>query len=174
MAEIAFFILGDFPCSIWKTDLGTLCGYIGVPPSHPWYRQDQSVLGPLGGIDVHGGITLACHEKSSRMPSEEYRATMLKAPTGGPYPKLEWMDMPNKDGASWPHDTGQDVWWIGFDCAHLYDLTPSDPHPGDVYRDESYVRNELEGLARQAADAMRGPGISPEERAEEAEREAMA
>ncbi|KKM83461.1 hypothetical protein LCGC14_1309210 [marine sediment metagenome] len=169
MGEIAYFILGDFPCSIWETDTGHLCGYIGVPPSHPWYRQDQGLLSGLGGIDVHGGITLACHEKSSRMPSAEYRAAMLKAPTGGPYPKLEWVDVPNKDNASWPHDTGQDVWWIGFDCAHLYDLVPSNPHPGDVYRDEHYVRNELEGLARQAAVAT--PSISPKERAEE--REAM-
>ena len=80
---------------------------------------------------------------------------MAKAGTEGPYPKLEWVDMPNKDGASWPHDTGQDVWWIGFDCSHLYDLVPATPHPGDVYRDEAYVHHELEGLARQAADAVR-------------------
>ena len=173
MAEIAFFILGDFPCSIWKNDLGTLCGYLGVPPSHPWYRQDQSFSSVLGRIDVHGGITLACHEKSSRMPSEEYRAAMKKLPSGEweHLPPLEWVDVPNKDGASWPHDTGQDVWWIGFDCAHLYDLVPANPHPGDIYRDERYVRNELEGLARQAADATRG--MSPEERAEEAEWEAI-
>ena len=172
MGEIAFFILGDFPCSIWKhPDLGTLQGYIGVPPSHPWYRKDQGWFGDLGGIDVHGGITLACHEKSSRWPSEEYRAAMRKAPRGGPYPKLEWVDVPNKDNASWPHGTGQDVWWIGFDCSHLHDLVPAHPSPGDTYRDERYVRNELEGLARQAAEATRG--ISPEERAEEAEREAV-
>lgn len=163
MGEIAYFILGDFPCSIWKTDMGHLCGYLGVPPSHPWYRQDQSFLGALGEIRVHGGITLACHEKSSRVPSEEYRAASLKAPVGGPYPKLEWVDAPNKDDASWPHDTGQDVWWIGFDCNHLWDQ--------DSPKDERYVRNELEELARQAADAMRG--MSPEERAEEAEREAV-
>ncbi|MCH7553826.1 MAG: hypothetical protein IIC82_07510 [Chloroflexi bacterium] len=144
--EIAYFILGDFPCSIWKTDAGHLCGYLGVPPSHPWYRQDQTVMGALGDIDVHGGITLACHEKSSRRPSDEYRDAMSKAPRGGPYPKLEWVDVPNKDDASWPHDTGQDVWWIGFDCDHLGDQGSP--------KDERYVRNELEGLARQAADAM--------------------
>jgi hypothetical protein len=172
MGEIAYFILGDFPCSIWKTDMGTLCGYLGVPPSHPWYRQDQGFSTILGRIDVHGGITLACHEKASRVPSQEYRGAMKKLPSGEweKLPPLEWVDNPNKDGASWPHDTGQDVWWIGFDCAHLHDLVPAHPSPGDIYRDEHYVRNELEGLARQAADAMRG--MSPEERAEEAEREA--
>lgn len=155
MPEIAYFVLGDFPCSIWKNDSGTLCGYLGVPPSHPWYRQDQGWFGALGEIDVHGGITLACHEKSARRPSDEYRAAMLKAPIGGPYPKLEWVDSPYKDDASWPHDTGQDVWWIGFDCDHLHDYNPASPRPGTVYRDEAYVRRELEGLARQAADAMR-------------------
>ncbi|KKN15051.1 hypothetical protein LCGC14_0989840 [marine sediment metagenome] len=152
MGEIAYFVLGDFPCSIWKTDMGHLCGYLGVPPSHPWYRQDQSWLGDLGGIDVHGGITLACHEKSSRQMSPEYRAAIMSDER--PPPEFKWVDVPNKDDKSWPHDTGQDVWWIGFDCAHLYDLVPSHPRPGDIYRDERYVRNELEGLARQAADAM--------------------
>ncbi len=153
MGEIAYFILGDFPCSIWKhPDVGTLQGYLGVPPSHPWYRKDQGWFGDLGGIDIHGGITLACHEKSSRQMSPEYKAAIMSDER--PFPEFKWVDVPNKDGASWPHDTGQDVWWVGFDCSHLYDLVPDNPHPGDVYRDEHYVRNELEGLARQAADAM--------------------
>ncbi len=148
MGEIAYFILGDFPCSIWKTDMGHLCGYLGVPPSHPWYRQDQCMSGVLSRINVHGGITLACHEKSSRGLSEEYRDAMKKLPSGEwkNLPPLEWVDVPNKDNASWPHDTGQDVWWIGFDCNHLWDQ--------ESPKDERYVRNELEGLARQAADAM--------------------
>ena len=155
MPEIAYFVLGDFPCSIWKHDSwGTLCGYLGVPPSHPWYRQDHGFFGALGRIDVHGGISVACHEKSSRWPSQEYRDAMSRYHEG-PFPKLELVDVPNKDNASWPHDTGQDVWWIGFDCGHLHDFVPANPHPGDVYRDEHYVRNELEGLASQAADAMR-------------------
>ena len=152
MPEIAYFVLGDFPCSIWKHDsLGTLCGYLGVPPSHPWYGKDQG--DDLSRIDVHGGITLATHEKSSRQMSPEYRKAIMS--DSRPLPEFKWVSVPNADDASWPHDTGQDVWWLGFDCGHLYDFVPATPRPGDIYRDEHYVRGELEGLASQAADAMR-------------------
>jgi hypothetical protein len=49
-----------------------------------------------------------------------------------------------------------DVWWIGFDCAHLYDLTPGSLRfdralPDEVYRDVAYVRRETEHLAEQLA-----------------------
>jgi hypothetical protein len=63
-----------------------------------------------------------------------------------------------------PHD----VWWLGFDCAHAWDLVPSmiafeiaagfevDRH--DVYRDLAYVQRETEALAEQlrALAAMAG------------------
>jgi len=151
MPEIGYFVLGDFPCSIWRhPKLGTLQGYLGVPPSHPWYGKDQ---GDLIQLDVHGGITLACHEKSSRQMSPEYRAAVMSDVR--PLPEFKWVSIPNKNDESWPHDTGQDVWWVGFDCGHLYDYVPSNPRPGTVFRDKSYVRSELEGLARQAADVMR-------------------
>ncbi len=53
-----------------------------------------------------------------------------------------------------------DLYWFGFDCAHLGDLAPgmlrvggrmiySDT--GDIYRDLSYVRDETERLAEQLA-----------------------
>lgn len=30
------------PCLIVRNRLGGLCGYVGVPPSHPWYGRDYS------------------------------------------------------------------------------------------------------------------------------------
>lgn len=46
------------------------------------------------------------------------------------------------------------VWWLGFDCAHVYDLVPGfriDADPWhldhDRYRDLAYVRRETERLA---------------------------
>jgi hypothetical protein len=55
-----------------------------------------------------------------------------------------------------------DVWWFGFDCAHLLDLSPGrnsrmrstgmshDPEFfREVYRDLSYVRSQIESLAEQ-------------------------
>lgn len=57
-----------------------------------------------------------------------------------------------------------DVWWLGFDCAHLGDLSPATAatgrlsgltifyEPEATYRDLAYVRNEAEALAAQLAE----------------------
>lgn len=49
-----------------------------------------------------------------------------------------------------------DVWWVGFDCAHAYDMTPSmlkygTVVPGTTYRDQAYVTGETKRLAEQLA-----------------------
>lgn len=47
------------------------------------------------------------------------------------------------------------VWWVGFDCAHLYDLSPGYSsvmrrfQTNDIYKDVVYVKNEIESLANQ-------------------------
>lgn len=48
------------------------------------------------------------------------------------------------------------VWWLGFDCAHGGDLTPSSrdlgfSFDGDQYRDLAYVQSECRQLAAQLA-----------------------
>lgn len=45
-----------FPCMIIRTKMGNLCGYVGVPPGHPFYG-----CGIYDGpdLDVHGGLTYA-------------------------------------------------------------------------------------------------------------------
>ena len=48
------------------------------------------------------------------------------------------------------------VYWLGFDCSHLYDLVPLNTRydglcsPDDRYRDVGYVKNQVEYLAEQA------------------------
>ena len=48
---------------------------------------------------------------------------------------------------------GDSVWFFGFDCSHLYDLSPShDRSTGmDTYRNLFYVVREVESMARQLA-----------------------
>jgi len=56
-----------------------------------------------------------------------------------------------------------DVWWIGFDCAHSGDLVPTTFallkdarwHQGDVYRGVDYVMAECRRLAEQCVEAAR-------------------
>jgi len=55
------------------------------------------------------------------------------------------------------------VWWFGFDCSHLDDLTPAMAQfaserswlnsASDVYRDQPYVRAQTEKLAKQLWEA---------------------
>ena len=64
-------------------------------------------------------------------------------------------------GLTWSAEIrGRDGWWIGFDCAHAYDMVPGlgallGPRPEGYseYRDVFYVRGEVNSLAWQVAAA---------------------
>ena len=92
--------------------MGHYCGYVWVPPTHPWAGQHYDDL----DVDCHGGLTLG-------RPSQD------------------------------------DQYYIfGFDCAHLWDLTPYHEYnhdPENIYRDIHYVRRGVISLALQAAVAQR-------------------
>lgn len=120
----------NFPCLIRRVEgSGHLCGYVAVPPGHPWHGLDWDEI----SAEVHGGLTYAseCSESVCHVPA---------------------------------HGESDDVWWIGFDCAHSGDLIPlssqfiafpdfGDSPYGTTYRTIEYVRAECESLARQAKEA---------------------
>lgn len=113
-----------YPCLIVRGSLGNLCGYVAVPPGHPWHGREPS---DLGGVDVHGGITFTG-------PCQEGGHICHVAQPGEP----------------------DDVWWIGFDCAHYQDYMPASRGLGipmfdhDIYRDLDYVKEMVNLLADQA------------------------
>lgn len=129
-------------CLLVRNRLGALCGYVGVPPVHPWHGQDYGAKvvepaddgDPRGGeidsiIDVHGGLTYAnaCQEDEA----ESEGICHVPAP-GRP----------------------ADVWWFGFDCGHYRDFAPGYAIRFDIggtYRDLDYVRGEIASLAAQLA-----------------------
>ena len=56
------------------------------------------------------------------------------------------------------HEAEEEVYWLGFDCAHYLDITPgmnsipSFNYPFDknlTYKDFNYVKSEVESLAKQ-------------------------
>ena len=58
------------------------------------------------------------------------------------------------DGDTWP----KGFWWLGFDCAHAWDVVPSIEEllrpargPREGYKNFQYVKREIESLARQLA-----------------------
>ena len=126
MPEISSGLIGDFPYSIWKHDHAEhLCGYLGVPTSHPWTKYQTSDWDIPA--DVHGGIT---------------------------YSALSTTEKPHLDseGLPYPSDIPMDVFWVGFDCAHLGDWTLYSPWGHRWTRDE--VFSELTRLAEQAYATM--------------------
>lgn len=173
MNLVAYYVEGDFPCAIvTEHRMGHLCGYVGVPPHHPWYGKDYDSI----EARVHGGLTYGEHEQpghAANVAALEGRAEKyanLPALPGRPLsdgrPNI-WqrqLDAAKKDSGDhhYPYNTGQDVWWVGFDCAHLGDLVPGlNPSSGDVYRDEEYVRQEIKGLVSQAAAAFKQSQETP-------------
>lgn len=140
-------------CLILRNRSGALCGYVGVPESHPWHGKGYSSCtrtpvceegycdhGPDSMVRVHGGLTFAdaCHE------------------SGKPEESICHIPEPGRP---------EHVWWFGFDCHHSGDLGPSmirwnQEHGfskldrGDVYRDRAYVEAEVAALAKQIAAAQ--------------------
>lgn len=56
------------------------------------------------------------------------------------------------------HEWERGYWWVGFDCAHAWDLVPQilelvgrGPGPHETYRNFAYVRGEIQSLAEQLA-----------------------
>ena len=109
------------PCLIVRNPLGALCGYVGVPPTHPYYQRDYNNC----DVSAHGGLTFAgkCH------PQEGDRGICHIAP-------------PEED----------EVWWLGFDCAHLGDYVPGMGkffNEQGTYKHIAYVEDECRELAEQ-------------------------
>jgi hypothetical protein len=110
--------------------MGALCGYVGVTKEHPFYGKDYGDE-LLCGIQAHGGLTY-----SDRCRHTEDNTGICHIPGPG---------------------EPDDIWWLGFDCAHWGDEIPNRREEyksfEDVYRDFEYVKYEVEYLARQIKEA---------------------
>jgi hypothetical protein len=130
-------------CLAVRQSLGAWCGYVGLPPEHPWHGKGYSTCldpncteewcyshSPEGAVRVHGGLTFA---SSCRESDKGEAFGICHVPFEGR-----------------PHD----VWWFGFDCAHSGDLTPCRgiSFGGDTYRDLAYVKAQCASLAQQLAE----------------------
>jgi hypothetical protein len=123
-------------CLIHRGPSGALCGYVGVPESHPYFGMDYDAL--PDSLDVHGGLTFSdsCHG------NEEGRGIC--------HPK---------EGAA-----NESVWWFGFDCAHLGDFCPSHDRSygyAGSYKSMGYVQSEVASLAAQLSSPQPSPSTEP-------------
>lgn len=122
----------NLDCLMVRASTGAWCGYVGVPQGHPSYGQDYDYI----SVTVHGGLTFA----NLCQPGEPIDGVCHVAEPG----------------------REQKPWWLGFDTAHLGDITPLElalerfygergyPVRGE-YRDEAYVKAETTALAAQLA-----------------------
>lgn len=113
------------PCLIVRGPSGALCGYIGVPKSHIHYGADYDDI----DVDVHGGLTFA--DKCVEVGKEHGICHIVE------------------DGED------DDIWWLGFDCAHWHDFCPQYETIGysfmadGTYKNIDYVTKGVESLAKQ-------------------------
>lgn len=121
-----------FPCAIHRVDWsGHLCGYVAVPPGHPWHGVDYLRIDAY----PHGGLTFGA-------PADDHDAS------GRPFVKADRED--------WV--VGFDCAHSGDLCPRMLEKHP-DLYAGrdwEVYRDMAFVRAEVESLAALAADALMG------------------
>ncbi len=77
---------------------GSWCGYVGVPPGHPAHGQDYTTIESAADLRVHGGLTFA-----DKCQTHEGAQVCHVPEPGEP----------------------DNVWWLGFDCAHSGDYSPA-------------------------------------------------
>ena len=164
------------PCLIVRNNGGALCGYVGVPKGHPDHGKDYDAV----DVDVHGGLTFAdtCVKltpdawEKSRARLEGRRDEAKEYPRGdaardiaewsGAMGSYEaWLDKARGRYICHLPEPGEpdDVWWLGFDCAHLGDTTPAyDAQDSGrrfardgYYKNFCYVEAQVRSLAEQLA-----------------------
>lgn len=108
------------PCIVRRSPaLGFLCGYVGVPRSHPAYRKDCDAV----DVSVHGGLTFS------------------DTCSGGDHDICHKVSPGEDDDVWW---LGFDCGHFSDATPGMMSLAYR-----NIYRDFPYVVNECEGLARQ-------------------------
>jgi len=146
-----------FKCLILRSgEMKHLCGYVGLPKWHPYYGKDynECLLGcggevsdfpPMKKRDIYNWN--CTYEKDH--PSLE---KLIRVHGGLTFSQ-------QGDGERWD----KDLWWLGFDCAHAWDLIPGmyEKYGGvlpekfmhlerdEVYRNIEYLTEEVKHLAEQ-------------------------
>lgn len=124
------------PCLIQRGPMGALCGYVAVPPGHRLHGESHAIW------------------------EGEAPATELEVHGGLTYSAACEGLICHVPREGEPDN----VWWLGFDCAHAGDVVPGLdyrlPHQlrrrGDVYRTIDYVRAQCEALAKQLIEVDGG------------------
>jgi hypothetical protein len=83
-------------CLVVRNEIGSLCGYVGVPEGHPWHGQQFREIHT--GPDLHRELSYS-HECQG---DPNGKTVCHVAADGEP----------------------ETLWWLGFNCAGAFDLSP--------------------------------------------------
>ena len=133
---------------------GHLCGYVGVPASHPYHGKHyddkvhfENIEEKKIDIEKVGIMTAFCASIHADVDNDLLSISLILEAHGG----ITFADKIK--------DLDETKWWFGFDCAHNGDLSPyySGSFRQGTYRDIEYVKAETNRLAEQlAAVSMEG------------------
>lgn len=116
---------------------GFWCGYVGVPPGHPWHGKGY---GDVHG-HAHGGLTYAA------LCDGDQEHGICHRPEPGEPEHVWWI------GFDCGHAFDKAPGAVAFSKSVGIDITH---HYKDTYRDIEYVKSETAGLAEQALAATTG------------------
>ena len=155
------------PCLIVRNNGGALCGYVAVNPGHPLHGKKYS--DPCDALQ-------ALLEKRMGKPvgNNPGMGLMISMLSGDIGPRMDtvfevhggitYTDRCQAGGkichVAQPGEP-DDVWWIGFDCAHSGDVSPAYDSLLSMrlsgfgaYRSVNYVKSEIASLAKQIAEVQ--------------------
>lgn len=123
-------------CIVHRNGLGSWCGYVGVPPGHPWHGKGYDNV----DAEVHGGLTYA----------ERCQGPICHVPRPGESDDVWWL------GFDCNHS--QDL--------SMYEIAAGEtealmPDWSRSYKTVEYVRAKTLALATQAAAAAAAAAVSP-------------
>jgi hypothetical protein len=149
----------NLPCLMVRNHSGAWCGYVGVAEGHPAFGVHYDRV----NVEVHGGLTFSdtCLTAEHLVGKELRKGVKLMSlKEAQAYVEANSICHVVEEGEN------DNVWWLGFDCAHYMDIAPGmlkynigTGHLGEQYRNRDYVKAEVECLATQLAN---NPTIEPE------------
>lgn len=119
------------PCIIHRGPIGVWCGYVGLPPGHPFHGQPYDVANGVG-VEVHGGLTYA----------NKCDGHICHVAQPGESDDVWWL------GFDCGHLDDLIPYMIGY-------CLKGAPSLGGVYRDQAYVTAETKRLAEHLAEIRR-------------------